>query len=263
MKTIVITGNTQGIGLGLTREFLKTGCQVMVSSRRAEKVNQVVQSLQDEFSDAQVAGTRCDVSSLSDVQALWNAAVASFGKVDIWINNAGRSHDTLMAWKIDAETIESVVSTNILGLMLGSKVAIEGMLAQGHGFVYNMEGLGSDGRLVAGTSIYSSSKLALRGYTKALVLELKDQPVKVGYLSPGMVVTDLLSSGKDMSSPEYAEERKIFNILADRVETVTPFLANEMLKNEKHGKRIAWLTSGKVAWRFMSSLWNKRDVFTE
>ena len=78
MKTIVVTGNTQGIGLGLTHEFLKAGCRVMISSRRSEKVDQVVEELAKEYTPQQVAGIQCDVTDPADVQALWQAALDAF-----------------------------------------------------------------------------------------------------------------------------------------------------------------------------------------
>jgi short-subunit dehydrogenase len=88
-----------------------------------------------------------------------------------------------------------------------------------------------------------------------MAIEAKHTNVKVGTLSPGMVATDFLKNSLDESN------RKIFNILGDKVEPVTQFLAKEILKNEKNNAKIQWLTNPKVFWRFVSSTFRKRDIF--
>jgi hypothetical protein len=73
-----------------------------------------------------------------------------------------------------------------------------------------------------------------------------------------MVVTDLLTEG--YTPEEWAEVKRIFNILADKVETVAPFLVERILANTQHGARIAWLTTSKVAWRFLTARIQPRQV---
>ncbi len=77
-----------------------------------------------------------------------------------------------------------------------------------------------------------------------------------------MVITDLLVGG-DHTGEEWERKKRIYNILADRVETVVPFLAEKVLANEKHGARIAWLTTGKSFVRFLKAPFAKRDLFTD
>ena len=89
MKCVVITGSTRGIGFGLAREFLRRGRRVLVCGRNAETTEKAVLALAEY--GAEVFGQACDVTQLEQVQALWDAATARFGKVDIWINNAGLS----------------------------------------------------------------------------------------------------------------------------------------------------------------------------
>ena len=262
MKTIVITGSTRGIGYGLAAEFLKRGCAVCVSGRTAEAVQQAVASLAAQHGAERVHGQPCDVTVHEQVQALWDAAQARFGRVDIWINNAGISHARTPFWEHPPQTLKNVVDTNTLGVMYGSRVALRGMVAQGGGHLYNMEGLGSDGRMLPGMGLYGSTKYALRYFSKALTQEAQGAPVKVSTLSPGMVVTDLLT-GEYHDPKEWARAKRIFNILADRVETVTPWLVDKVLANEQSGAHIAWLTPGKVAWRFASARFSKRDLFKQ
>ncbi|NSW53363.1 MAG: SDR family oxidoreductase [Anaerolineae bacterium] len=262
-RVIVITGSTEGIGYGLAHAFLTHGCRVVVSSRTPGKVAAAAGSLSAAFEASHVLGQVCDVTDPASLQALWDAAVQHFGAVDIWINNAGRSHASLPAWQLEDKDIQGVIATNLTGMMLASKIAVRGMLAQGYGFVYNMEGLGSDGRVVPNTAVYGSSKSAVRYFTRSLEAETKNTCVRVGRLSPGMVLTDLLVGDAKRDSANWEQNKRIFNILADTVETVTPYLARKVLDNQKHGARIQWLTTGKVAWRFLTAAFHRRDFFDE
>jgi short-subunit dehydrogenase len=142
-------------------------------------------------------------------------------------------------------------------------VALAGMLARGAGSIYNMEGLGSDGRKIQGLTLYGSTKYGLAYLTDALVEEVKDTPVIVGALRPGMVVTDLLT-GQYHDRPEAWERAKgTFNLLADRVETVAPWLAEQVLTNERNGARFKWLNPLRLAGRFLMAPLRQRNLFEE
>ena len=258
---VVITGSTKGIGLGLAREFLARGHDVVVSSRAAVAVANAVAELRSAFPQRKVTGQACDVVAYDQVQALWDAAVAAHGGVDIWINNAGRDNAKLPFHELPPDEYVQTVNTNLVGLMHCNRVAIAGMYAQGSGMIWNMEGFGSDGQVRATLAPYGSTKYALRYFTKAMIGELKDSPVKVGYLSPGMVVTELLVQPPGRRAKDWERTKKILNILADTVETVTPWLVEGMLREHgRHGAAVRWLTTPKVLWRFLSSGFRKRDV---
>jgi NAD(P)-dependent dehydrogenase (short-subunit alcohol dehydrogenase family) len=262
MKTIVITGSTRGIGYGLADSFLALGCAVTVSGRTSAAVEGAVSRLASGHEAGRIWGQACDVTQLQQVQALWDAAKARFGAIDIWINNAGISHPQLDFWAHAPEQIEAVVHTNLVGAMYGAQVALRGMLDQGFGSFYNMEGLGSDGRRVEGLALYGTTKRGLAYFTDALIKEMQGTPVLVGGLRPGMVLTEMLTGQYDEERPEdWEAARRIFNILADRVEVVTPWLARKVLDNQRSGVRIRWLTKGKVMSRFLLAPFRKRDLF--
>ncbi len=261
MKVIVITGSTRGIGYGLADSFLALGCAVTISGRTAARVGKAVAALSAKHEAGRILGQPCDVTCFEQVQALWDAARAHFGRIDIWINNAGIGYLPVEFWEHTPEQIKAVVETNLVGTMYGSQVALRGMLAQGFGSLYNMEGLGSDGRQVKGLALYGSTKRSLRYLNRALEQETQGTPVLIGTLSPGMVVTDLLTKPYAGRPEEWAQAKRIFNILADRVETVAPWLARKILTNNKSGLRITWLTRGKIATRFLAAPFRKRDLF--
>ncbi|RPI21566.1 MAG: SDR family oxidoreductase, partial [Chloroflexota bacterium] len=221
MKVIVITGSTRGIGYGLAGSFLDLGCAVVISGRRQEAVDKALGGLSKKASqgpvEARLSGYPCDVTVFEQVQALWDQAKAKFGRVDIWINNAGSSNSLNNFWDLSPELIRSVVETNLVGAMYGSQVALRGMLAQGEGAIYNMEGLGSDSRRsVRGLALYGSTKAGLSYFNNALVDETRDGPVLVGSIRPGMVLTDMLLDREYRSEEERARAMKVFNIIADR-----------------------------------------------
>ena len=258
MSTIVVTGSTRGIGHGLAREFLTRGHQVVVSGRTRESVDAGLSAL---HGLGEVIGQPCNVGDLSDVQRLWDAAVERFGRVDIWINNAALAPDHSLFAAIPGDQIAATVAANLTGTMYGTQVALNGMLKQGAGKIYTFEGFGSDGMTSPGLAVYGATKRAVRYLTAAVAKEYADSPIIIGSLSPGMVPTDLLiysSRGEDLA--KWERTKRIMNILGDAVETVTPWLAEQAIANQKNGARIAWLTRGKAIMRFISPTYRKRDI---
>ncbi len=261
-KRIVITGSTRGIGNGLAREFLKRDCAVAISGRSAGPVAAVVAELGEYYGTDRVCGAACDITDSHLLQGLWDVAADAFGGVDVWINNAGVSIVRSPLWEQSDDELASLVATNLTGALLGSKVAIRNMIEQQSGQVWNTEGFGSDGATQSGMVAYGSTKRAVRYMQKGLRKDTADTPVQVCTMSPGIVVTDLLVGDYDLTSDEWEKSKKIFNILGDTVETVTPWLAEHMLSTDKSGARVAWLTRRKASSRFMTAAFRKRDLFS-
>jgi len=102
-----------------------------------------------------------------------------------------------------------------------------------------MEGFGSDGMIRDKMTLYGTTKRAVRYFTQSMAKEASTSPVKIGTLSPGMVVTDFLLNSLKSNSKEADKAKEIFNILADHVDTVTPFLCKRILENNKNNAHIA------------------------
>ncbi len=262
MKSVVISGSTRGIGRGLAREFIARGCKVMVSGRSQQAVDAAVAKLSQGADVGSVLGRSCEISDASEVERLWDEAKQAFGRVDIWINNAGTSTRSRLE-DASASDIERVIQVNLTGLLLASSVALRGMQAQGGGQIWNMEGFGSGGQTALGMSVYGASKSAVSYLNKALAKEVSGSKVQVCALSPGIVATDLLKGDYDPDSPEWEKARRIFNILGDKVETVAPFLVDGVLRANKNGDRVAWLTRRKAFLRFLTAAFNRRDLFAD
>jgi NAD(P)-dependent dehydrogenase (short-subunit alcohol dehydrogenase family) len=254
----VITGSTRGLGFQLAREFLHRGCQVVVSGRTPEAVDAALLALRAEFPQAPVHGIPCDVADAAQVQALWDGSVKALGGVDHWINNAGIGQPTTPIRDLDPGLMEAVVRTDLLGVLYGARVAMRGMTSlpgepgRPRGSIWFMEGHGSDGSVRRGLSVYGAAKRGLRYVARALAVEARHTGVLVGTLSPGMMATDLLLKPVDRKDPAAWERAKrVFNILADRPETVAAYLAPRILAVRRTGAAIAWLTGPRILFRFL------------
>ncbi len=262
MKTVVITGSTRGIGLGMAKEFLNRGHQVVISGTSDNSVSHGLASI-DIMKDNTI-GVPCLVQDPDAIQNLWNEGVKTFGKIDIWINNAGVSTSKNGLENLNTDEILNTVDTNLTGSILCTKIVAKEMLKQGFGEIYMFEGFGSNGQLEKGLTVYGSTKRALRYFTAAAANEYKDTPIIIGSISPGIVTTDLLIRSSQDSSKNWEKSKKILNLLADRVETVTPWLVEQTLNNNKNGAKIAWLNRTKVMGRlFFGGLFGKRRIIDD
>lgn len=261
MKSVVITGSTRGIGYGLADSFLERGCSVTISGRKAGGVARAEEALSKRHELELILSVACDVRNPDQVQSLWDEAATKFGKVDIWINNAGMSGPQTQVWEYTPTQVSEVVETNLVGLIFGSQAAIRGMLQQGHGSIYNMEGMGSDGRMHDGLVLYGMTKYGLSYFTKGLVKETEGSSILVGSIRPGMIVTDMIKEQYIDRPEEWERAKRIFNIIANPIEEVAPWIVDRVLQNEKSGASISYMSRGKYFLRFLSSPFSKRDLF--
>ena len=260
-KTIVITGSTKGIGYGLAEEFLNRGHNVVVSGRNQERLDKAVETLSEKHKN--VAGFLCDVIKHEDNEKLFAFAKETFGRVDIWINNAGVAHAMINVWDLPMDKIHEVVDVNVYGSIYGSRVAIQGMLEQENGgWIYNLEGFGSSGRTMAGLSIYGMTKAAAAFFGKSLAKEVQDTSVNVATIQPGMVITDMVT-GQYKTPEELEKVKPIFNIIGNRLEDVVPWIAEKMLTNQKNGAVLEFQPRWKLLLRFATAPFKKRNLFND
>lgn len=259
-KNIVITGSTRGIGYGLADSLLKLGSRVVITGRFQETVTEAVNKLRKFYGEGRVYGHKCNVTSSSDIEELWDKAVEDLGGVDIWINNAGISPTRETFWNHSPRQISDVVNTNLTGAMYGSLVAIRGMLKQDYGAIYNIEGLGSDGRIMKGLALYGTTKAGLGYLTMALAAEVRGTPLIVCGLRPGMVFTDIIKKAYKDNPAKWQSDKKTISILCNPLEKVTPWLASKILLNKRNGAIISYPSRQHMLKRFLLSLFKKQDL---
>ncbi|MNR79143.1 putative oxidoreductase [compost metagenome] len=257
---IVITGSSKGIGLGLAQAFLEQQQAVVISGRNSTDLQRTLQQLQHRFPAALIHAVTCDVTQIHEVQTLWDEAIQQFGAVQIWINNAGSCTAILDFKDLAAADIQTVVQTNILGSMFGSQVALNGMVAQGYGQIFNMEGWGTRGEWSAGMTTYATTKRAVGYFSQALFKETKQTNIQVGTLSPGMVATDLLvSSWQNGNVQHWNKMKRLFLFIIDPPEVVCRYLAQRILENKRRHSRIVWMTPLRLLLRFLRPYYWRRN----
>lgn len=267
MKSVVITGSSKGIGKGYARAFLERGHKVAICGRSQESIDQALKELERHVQNgAGVFGQTCDVADEIKLNTLWDRAVERFGRVDIWINNAGyaRSGVTLLTLKPDE--IKSMIDSNIVGGMKAAQIAMNGMKKQdGGGHIYMTMGAGHDGAIIPGMIGYGTTKRALHYFAKSLANEAKGTDVRISTISPGMNITEgmleqIHEASLTMSAEELKKTLRPINIMSDHVETTTPWIVDQILRYDaEHGNHIAWMTKGKLIGRFMAALLTKRN----
>jgi len=263
MKNVVITGSTRGIGFALAKDFLQRGHNVVVSGRSASASTKVSDELNKSGAQGRAIGIACDVQELVQLQALWDGAVSQLGSVDIWINNAGQAHGTHRFWEQPTDRIVGVIGTNLTGLMLACHVAINGMLKQKHGAIYNLSGFGRNGMQRAGMSIYGTSKRGVDYLTQSVAKELSDTGILMCEMNPGMIVTDMLREGYETSVQDPELVRRTYNLLSDMPEDAADFLVKRILTNTKNGILINRQPRYRVVLRLLKGFMggSSREVF--
>lgn len=199
-KVVVITGGTRGLGLATAAAMLEAGASVIVTSRSPQALESALAGLAD--GARSVDGRACDVGELSQVEALLSFALQRFGRVDVWINNAGASAPYGPTAHVSTESFEQVVRTNILGTYHGSVVALRHLLPLRHGKLINLLGRG-DRQPVPLQNAYASSKAWVRSFTLALAREYGDSGVGIFAFNPGLMFTSLIEGAEAVEGYEH------------------------------------------------------------
>jgi glucose 1-dehydrogenase len=187
-KVVVVTGSTRGIGRAIAEACAREGAKVVVSSRRESAVEEVAQAFRAQGWEA--SGLKADVSIPGDLERLLQHTVKTWGRVDVWVNNAGLSAGLRPLDELGAEELNCIVDVNLTGTLQACRIVIPFLIRHGGGIVVNMSGKGGRGEASPFMTAYAATKAAVTNLTKCLALEYKDHPISIHALIPGMVATD-------------------------------------------------------------------------
>jgi len=195
-KVAIVTGASKGIGAGIAKQFAKEGASVVVNYASSKKdADKVV----DEISKCggKAVAVQGNVARKPDVERLFAAAEKAFGKIDIFVNNAG-IYEFLPLEEISELHFHRHFDTNVLGMLLATQEALKHFNAAG-GSIVNIGSLASS--LTPPTAVvYNATKGAVDAITRTLAKELGPRKIRVNAIRPGMVITDgVLAAGFDQS----------------------------------------------------------------
>lgn len=185
-EVVLVTGGSRGLGLEIAEAFGRAGASVVITARREQWLSEAEQQLKSQ--GISVLSCICDVGNPASVEQLVQQALATYGKIDILINNAG------LTWGAPAEEMpferwKQVIDANVTGTFLMSQRVGQHMIQQGKGNIINVASIAglSGGQL--NTVGYNASKAAVINFTRALAVEWASHAIRVNCIAPGLFRT--------------------------------------------------------------------------
>ncbi len=189
-RTAIITGSSQGLGAAIAEHFLSEGANVVLCGRNARDLAAQRERFAATYDAARVLAQPADVSSRSDVDALFEAAQSWFGRLDILVNNAGVYGPMGSIDTIDWDQWVEAIAINLTGNVYCARKAVEAFKPHRYGKILMLSGGGATSPL-PGISAYAASKAAIVRFTETLALEAREWNIDVNAIAPGALMTRL------------------------------------------------------------------------
>lgn len=197
-KVIVITGASSGIGREIARVLAASKATLVLSGRNEERLNAVQSELSS--TGAEVTVVTGDVTQEADCQAIAQAAIDAYGRIDVLINNAGYGPPGLLL-ETDEALWDATIDTCLKSVYLMTRAVVPFMLQAGRGTILQMSSMAAkDG--YARRTAYCAAKWGVQGFTAALRAELSDQGIVVHTINPGPVATPWWQTADDAKTQE-------------------------------------------------------------
>jgi NADP-dependent 3-hydroxy acid dehydrogenase YdfG len=219
-KVVVITGASSGIGESTAKLLARRGARVVLGARRKERLDAVVKEIS--AAGGKAISFPVDVTKRAEVAALIKAAVDTFGRVDVIVNDAG----VMPIAPIDALKVEEwdrQVDVNIKGVLYGVAAALPQMQKQKSGHIINLASVFGIKVFAPGATVYCATKSAVRALTEGLRMELHTQNIRCSMISPGAVATELPESSSEETTRKNLREFYKMAIPADSIASAVAY----------------------------------------
>jgi len=197
-KAIVITGASSGLGEAAARLLAEEGASVVLGARRKERIQALADELKGKGGNAVAVAT--DVTRRDQVNGLIDAAIVTYGRVDVMINNAGLMPQSPLE-RLKVDEWDRMIDVNIKGVLYGIAAVLPHMKQQKAGHIINVSSVAGH-KVRAGGAVYAATKHAVLAFSEGLRQEVKPYNIRTTVISPGAVATELPNS---ISEPDVAE----------------------------------------------------------
>lgn len=187
-QVVLVTGGSRGIGKAIALKYAKNGYNVVLNYISD---NTDIERLTKEFEayGIEVLFVKADISKSNEVEELVKQAIEKFGRIDVLVNNAGITKDTLLM-RMKEEDFDKVIEINLKGTFLVTKQVIPYMMKKRDGRIINLSSVvGVAGN--AGQSNYAASKAGIIGFTKSVAKEVASRNIRANCVAPGFIATDM------------------------------------------------------------------------
>jgi len=223
-KTIVITGASSGMGAAAARHLAEKGAAVVLGARRVDRIEALVAEIRQAGGKAIAVAT--DVTKRDDLERLIDAAIKTYGGVDVLINNAGVMPLSPVE-RVKVDEWDQMIDVNLKGVLYGVAAALPHMIARRSGHIINVASVAGH-KLFGGSAVYSATKFAVRAFSEGLRQEMAPHNIRTTIISPGAVKTELLDhiSEKDVqqANQDYVGE---VGVPAETLARMVAFAINE------------------------------------
>ncbi len=186
-KIVLITGATSGIGLGCARKFAENGDKLILTARNAHKLSEIKKELTAK--NAEVMTLAFDVRDREKAKKYISSLPEKWHNIDVLVNNAGLALGLEPEYEGDLDDWETMIDTNIKGLLTMTRLIVPGMVERNSGHIINVGSVAGDAAY-AGGNVYCATKAAVKALTDGLRIDVANTAIRVTNLKPGLVETN-------------------------------------------------------------------------
>ena len=223
-KIVLITGATSGIGLACARKFAENGDKLILTGRNEHRLAEISKELIDK--GAKVLTLAFDVRDQEKARKYINDLPTEWREIDVLVNNAGLALGLEPEYQGSIEDWETMIDTNIKGLLLMTRLVVPGMVERNRGHIINVGSVAGDAAY-AGGNVYCATKAAVKALTDGLRIDVADTAIRVTNLKPGLVETNFSNTRFHGDTKRAANVYKgIKPLTGDDIADVAVFAAN-------------------------------------